>query len=595
MSDKSVQLVNPEDNSERQFPLTLANLVATNNNSNVETELGNKKPKQTAVSDPAASGTAVEFISNLTQDANGVVSPSKKTVRTMGASGTNHAGGLVPDPGPTGGTTKYLCENGQWSEPGGGGGGGTSTPTDVQINGTSITNNNVANIQTQSNYDATNNKIATMDDLPSVPSAATNSPNMDGTAAVGSSSKYAKEDHVHPTDTTRASSTHTHGNVQNGGTLNDTPAAPAGDDYMVIRDGSDNKIQTSNVKGTAVKDAVDKKHSHSDVTLSTTAQNYDGSHTIKLPSNDPYSSARPPQSHTHGNITNGGKLQTTDVAPASGDKLVIVDNSSEGDGKIARSSITFGSDTTKFLRNDGAWDTPSGGGTSGVSDVKIVWGSGSSQASTVVSNVSSIYVHGTYSPTNNQKVATLKTPTGTQLSGAYITKYNSTSGNIELCTSYSDLYIRVGSYAGSTLNWHNVGLLDFGGIIVQSGISLTYDNINHTVNLSASGGGSYSAGTGINISSNTISVKEASVANANPGGLLVTCDADPNTGYSNQDTVVAVPIFYGTVGTLTTVSKGTSKDTEGEKMHYVNVKSIIDAIDSDENLKDALKQALGLK
>lgn len=36
-----------------------------------------------------------------------------------------------------------------------------------------------------------------------VPGPATTSPKMDGTAAVGSSSKYAKEDHVHPTDTSR--------------------------------------------------------------------------------------------------------------------------------------------------------------------------------------------------------------------------------------------------------------------------------------------------------------------------------------------------------------------------------------------------------
>lgn len=32
---------------------------------------------------------------------------------------------------------------------------------------------------------------------------ATANPNMDGTAAVGSSAKYAREDHVHPTDTSR--------------------------------------------------------------------------------------------------------------------------------------------------------------------------------------------------------------------------------------------------------------------------------------------------------------------------------------------------------------------------------------------------------
>ena len=37
-----------------------------------------------------------------------------------------------------------------------------------------------------------------------IPAPATANPNMDGTAAVGSSAKYAKEDHVHPSDTSKA-------------------------------------------------------------------------------------------------------------------------------------------------------------------------------------------------------------------------------------------------------------------------------------------------------------------------------------------------------------------------------------------------------
>jgi hypothetical protein len=40
--------------------------------------------------------------------------------------------------------------------------------------------------------------------IPTVPDAATSTPLMDGTAAVGSSTKYAKEDHIHPSDTTKA-------------------------------------------------------------------------------------------------------------------------------------------------------------------------------------------------------------------------------------------------------------------------------------------------------------------------------------------------------------------------------------------------------
>ena len=60
-------------------------------------------------------------------------------------------------------------------------------------------------------------------------------------------------------------------------------------------------------------------------------------------------------SHTHGNITNDGKLQTSDVTIANGDKLVITD-SSDSD-KVARASINFdGSTTTKALTPKGTFE-----------------------------------------------------------------------------------------------------------------------------------------------------------------------------------------------------------------------------------------------
>ena len=149
---------------------------------------------------------------------------------------------------------------------------------------------------------------------------------------------------------------HTHGNIANGGTLTDTAASAAGNDYVVIRDADNAKIQTSTIKGTDVADAVSKKHSHSTLTLSTTAQAYDGTHTLALPSSDPYTSARTPSSHTHGNIQNGGTLQTTDITIASGDKLVVTDSSDSN--KVARASISFdGSTTTKALTPKGTWET----------------------------------------------------------------------------------------------------------------------------------------------------------------------------------------------------------------------------------------------
>lgn len=56
-------------------------------------------------------------------------------------------------------------------------------------------------------WNAASGSAAEILNKPTIPSAvqpATVAPKMDGTAAVGSSAKYAKEDHVHPSDTSKA-------------------------------------------------------------------------------------------------------------------------------------------------------------------------------------------------------------------------------------------------------------------------------------------------------------------------------------------------------------------------------------------------------
>lgn len=69
-----------------------------------------------------------------------------------------------------------------------------------------------------------------------------------------------------------------------------------------------------------------------------------------------FPSSMTPSSHTHGNITNAGALQTTDVAIANGDKLVITDSSNSN--KVARASLSFdGSTTTKALTQKGTFET----------------------------------------------------------------------------------------------------------------------------------------------------------------------------------------------------------------------------------------------
>lgn len=79
---------------------------------------GDYKTKQTAKTDPTASGTAVSFIDTISQDANGVMTATKKTVRTMGAASSSAGGstGLVPAPG-SGKQNSFLRGDATWVVP----------------------------------------------------------------------------------------------------------------------------------------------------------------------------------------------------------------------------------------------------------------------------------------------------------------------------------------------------------------------------------------------------------------------------------------------------------------------------------------------
>ena len=72
-----------------------------------------------------------------------------------------------------------------------------------------VVSKNAAGLAPQLPNESATSKFLRQDGTWEVPSGtsapATADPLMDGTASVGSSSKYAREDHVHPTDTSRAS------------------------------------------------------------------------------------------------------------------------------------------------------------------------------------------------------------------------------------------------------------------------------------------------------------------------------------------------------------------------------------------------------
>ena len=245
------------------------------------------------------------------------------------------------------GSYKYIIIGGTTA--GGGGGGGTGSVTQVDtgagLSGGPITTTGVISLATAYGDAVNPYGSKTAKTFLAAPNAA---------AGVPSFRTIVASD-LPDLSGTYASKTHAHGNISSTGTLTDTAATAATNDKLVIRDANDNKIQTSNILGTDVADAVSKKHEHSTLTLSKTAQTYDGTHTLALPSSDPYTTARTPTSHTHGNISNTGTLTDTAAAAATGDKLVIRDASNS---KIQTSSLAFdSSDPNRYLAKDGSWHT----------------------------------------------------------------------------------------------------------------------------------------------------------------------------------------------------------------------------------------------
>ena len=64
----------------------------------------------------------------------------------------------------------------------------TGTPTTASVRG---------------NFQTAHDEISALQALPAAPGASTTTPAMDGTAAIGTATTFARADHVHPSDTSR--------------------------------------------------------------------------------------------------------------------------------------------------------------------------------------------------------------------------------------------------------------------------------------------------------------------------------------------------------------------------------------------------------
>lgn len=268
-----------------------------------------------------------------------------------------------------------------------------------------------------------------------IPAASSTTPSMDGTAAIGTATTYARADHVHPTDTSRQATLVSGTNIK---TINGTSILGSGDltvggstvfyqEYgngnvstgKLTIDGTDYEIwaysqpskatSTPLMDGTAAIGNSDRyaaeNHVHPTDTsrqatlVSGTNIKTVGNQSLLGSGNLTASDIGAAESsHAHGNITSGGDITAT-AAIASGDRLVINDESAS---KVTNSSITFGSNTNQYLANNGTWQTvPSGGG--GGSTVTVT------QTVTAGTQIASISVDGSstalYTPTPAEEVS----------------------------------------------------------------------------------------------------------------------------------------------------------------------------------------------
>ena len=179
-------------------------------------------------------------------------------------------------------------------------------------------------------------------------------------------------------DVGAASSTHMHGNIMNNGAMLGTSASQAtiaeGDSIVIVDSSNNNYISRTSITfdGSTTTKALTQKgtwetfnnYTHPSATATAAAAVKVGNDALghvvlgaALTASDVGAAA---SSHTHGWITNDGKMSSSTSADqiiASGDQLLIADHSNS-DTIVKTKGLSFdGSTTTKALTQKGTWET----------------------------------------------------------------------------------------------------------------------------------------------------------------------------------------------------------------------------------------------
>ena len=375
------------------------------------------KPIQTAVSSPTASSTtSTTFIDTISQNANGVITATKKTLPTASSTVAG-----ITKVGATGGAAAYSHNHTTSIA--------TSTDTNqitlafgtkysISAGGTSYVFTMPANPNTNTTYSfATGDANGQIKVTPSGGSAQNVSVKGLGSAAYTESSAYATSGHTHTlsvetsNDASQITLTHnTKFKISAGGSsyVFTTPSLPFASNTVtgITKLGADGGAATyDHTHATSIATSTGTSQitlefgnkyaitaggssyiftmpanpsTNANTTYTFDTGDSNGQIKVTPSSGSAYnvsvkglgsaayteSSAYATSTHTHGYITNTGGL-SQNATIANGDCLVITDTSDSA--KMKRTSIAFGTSTTKFLRNDGTWATPLGSTSGGAS------------------------------------------------------------------------------------------------------------------------------------------------------------------------------------------------------------------------------------
>lgn len=202
----------------------------------------------------------------------------------------------------------------------------------------------------------------TFEDKPTIPKASTTTPLSDSTnGSIGNSDKWAKADHVHPKSNLYAESGHNHDNtyiklsnttglVKNDGTIDTTTYSTASHTH--------GNLQTNGVIGTSnnanknvITDANGKITTENKPTIPTKTSDLtndgDGSNVFVKDNDSRLTNSRTPTSHSHGNITNNGRV-TVDYDTIILGPALIADNNDDGTLKTGLLSSAYISDRSSL-------------------------------------------------------------------------------------------------------------------------------------------------------------------------------------------------------------------------------------------------------